>query len=66
MGFDVLGHSMNAVGDRVRARRTTARGVTIRAVEGVVRDLPLDPDRNTASVAVQALLEAIDPGHGSS
>lgn len=64
VGFDVLGHSMNAVGDRVRARRTTARGVTIRAVEGVVRDLPLDPDRNTASVAVQALLEAIDPGHG--
>src|SRR6185503_16199292 len=64
VGFDVLGHSMNAVGDRVRATRTAARGVTIRAIEGVVRHLPIDPDRNTASVAVQAMLEAIDPGHG--
>jgi homoserine kinase len=64
VGFDVLGHSMNAVGDRVRATRTAARGVTIRAIEGVVRHLPMDPDRNTASVAVQAMLEAIDPGHG--
>jgi len=58
------GHSMNAVGDRVRATRTAARGVTIRAIEGVVRHLPTDPAKNTASVAVQALLDAVDPGHG--
>jgi homoserine kinase len=64
VGFDVLGHSMDAVGDRVRARRTAAKGVTIRGIDGVVRHLPRDPSRNTAGVAVQAMLEAIDPGHG--
>jgi homoserine kinase len=57
VGFDVLGHSMSAVGDRVRARRTPERGVRIRRIEGVVHDLPLDPARNTAGVAVEALLE---------
>jgi homoserine kinase len=64
VGFDVLGHSMDAVGDRVRARRVPGRGVRIVRVDGVVRDLPLEPSRNTAGVAVEALLEAIDVDHG--
>src|SRR3954471_1757340 len=64
VGFDVLGHSMNAVGDRVRASRTAERGVRIRAIAGIVRHLPLDPARNTAGVAVAALLDATAPDHG--
>lgn len=64
VGFDVLGHSMNAVGDRVRARRTAESGVRIRRIEGAVLDLPLDAARNTAGVAVEALLELAAPGHG--
>jgi homoserine kinase len=64
VGFDVLGHSLNAVGDRVRAGRTAERGVRIRRIEGVVRDLPIDSAQNTAGVAVEALLEyaALDFG----
>ena len=64
VGFDVLGHSMCAVGDRVHARRTAERGVRIRKVTGVVRDLPLDPVQNTAGVAVEALLEYAAVDHG--
>jgi homoserine kinase len=64
VGFDVLGHSMSAVGDRVRARRTAERGVRIRRIEGVVRDLPLDPARNTAGVAVEALVQGAAIDHG--
>jgi|SRR5262245_245888 len=64
VGFDVLGHSMDAVGDRVRARRIAPREVRIAAVQGVVRDLPLDAARNTAGVAVEALLEASGVDHG--
>jgi homoserine kinase len=64
VGFDVLGHSMSAVGDRVRARRTAERGVRIRRIEGVVRDLPLDSSLNTAGVAVAALLEHAAVDHG--
>jgi homoserine kinase len=64
VGFDVLGHSVSVLGDRVRATRTPEPGVRIRAVSGVVTDLPLDPARNTAGVAVAALAAALAPGHG--
>lgn len=64
VGFDVLGHSMSAVGDRVHARRTVERGVRIREITGVARELPLDPARNTAGVAVAALLEYAGLDHG--
>src|SRR5262249_53634040 len=64
VGFDVLGHSMDAVGDRVVARRIAAREVRIAAVRGLVLDLPLEASRNTAGVAVQALLETSGADHG--
>lgn len=64
VGFDVLGHSMNAVGDRVHARRIAEPGVRIRQITGLVRDLPLDPAHNTAGVAVEALLECAAVEHG--
>jgi homoserine kinase len=64
VGFDVLGHSMSAVGDRVSARRTSERGVRIRRIGGVVCDLPLDPAQNTAGVAVAALLEGASIDYG--
>jgi homoserine kinase len=64
VGFDVLGHSMDAVGDRVRARRTSERGVRIVRIEGVVRDLPIETAKNTASVAVEALLDLVEIDYG--
>jgi homoserine kinase len=64
VGFDVLGHSVQAVGDRVTARRTETNGVTIAAITGLVKDLPLAAERNTAGRAVQALLEDQAPGFG--
>ncbi|TAK56373.1 MAG: homoserine kinase [Gammaproteobacteria bacterium] len=64
IGFDILGHTFPALGDRVRARRSAAAGVRITAIGGVVRDLPLEAAQNTAGMAVQALLEAVQPGFG--
>jgi homoserine kinase len=55
VGFDVLGLSMPALGDRVRAVRRSEPGVAIRSIDGVVRDLPLAAERNTAGRAVLAL-----------
>ncbi len=56
VGFDMLGFALAAVGDRVTVSRDDgADGVTIDSVQGVVTELPLDPDRNTASVAVRAM-----------
>jgi len=64
VGFDVLGYSASVAGDRVRAVRTRARGVRIAAISGVVADLPLDVERNTAGMAVAAMTEALDLDFG--
>ena len=59
VGFDVLGYSAAFAGDRVTAERTASRGVRIAAIRGVVTDLPLDAERNTAGMAVTAMAEAL-------
>jgi len=64
VGFDVLGHSVPVMGDRVHATRTPDCSVRIRDITGVVTGLPRDPARNTASVAVAALTDALQPNHG--
>ena len=57
IGFDILGHTVEAIGDRVRVRRTAERGVRIVAIDGIAGALPVEPERNTAGRAVQALHE---------
>jgi homoserine kinase len=64
VGFDVLGYSASFAGDRVRAVRTPARGVRIAAVRGIVHDLPVEVERNTAGKAVSALTDALDLDFG--
>jgi homoserine kinase len=61
VGFDVLGFAIDGVGDRVTARfdPDASAPVTVDRIEGVVTDLPLDARRNTAAVAVAALLESL-------
>jgi homoserine kinase len=59
VGFDVLGYSAGVAGDRVRAVRTPSRGVRIAAITGVVVDLPLDFERNTAGMAVATMADAL-------
>lgn len=60
VGFDILGHSFGAIGDRVRATRVAQRGVRIGAIEGVAEELPLEAERNTAGRAVQSLAQSLD------
>lgn len=64
VGFDVLGLSVQAIGDRVTARRTEQPGVRIAAINGVVKDLPLDAERNTAGMAVLSLVREQQLTHG--
>lgn len=63
VGFDVLGHSVQAIGDRVTARRA-APGVTIKSITGTVTDLPLDAERNTAGMAVLAMTRELQLDFG--
>lgn len=63
-GFDCLGLALRGPGDRVRARLAEKPGVKIVAVEGDGGKLPRESDRNTAGVAVTAMLQRYAPGAG--
>jgi homoserine kinase len=58
IGFDILGFSVDAVGDRVTLVRRAEPGVSIQAITGVVEDLPLVAEKNTAGQALLALIKA--------
>jgi len=64
VGFDVLGLSVQAIGDRVTARRVDEPGVRIAAITGLVRDLPLDAEKNTAGMAVLSIVRDQQLKHG--
>ena len=59
IGFDILGFSVDSLGDRVTARRTQAPGVTVKSIRGVVEDLPHEAAKNTAGRAVMALQSSL-------
>jgi homoserine kinase len=59
IGFDILGHTVEAVGDRVSLERIDERVVRIRSVSGVAGQLPVEPRSNTAGRAVQAMQSAL-------
>ena len=62
-GFDVLGFALATPGDEVTARLVPA-GVSIDGIAGDDGRLPRDAARNTAGVAVQALLTAVGERRG--
>ena len=64
VGFDVLGHSFQAIGDRVTARRIREPGVRIAAITGTVAELPLEPERNTAGMGVLSMVRELGLSHG--
>jgi homoserine kinase len=66
-GFDVLGFALSAVGDRVTVTRDDGDPVVrVTAISGVVPDLPHDATKNTAAVALAALIAARRLDHGFS
>jgi homoserine kinase len=59
VGFDVLGHSFQTIGDRVTARRLPTPQVRIARIHGLVSDLPLEPEKNTAGMAVLSMVQEL-------
>jgi homoserine kinase len=66
IGFDILGFSVDVIGDRVTVERTPQSGVVITDSTGVVTDIPREPEKNTAGRALLAMLQALNPGFGFS
>jgi homoserine kinase len=58
IGFDILGFSVDALGDRVTVARSRTPGVTIREVTGIAGALPLQAAENTAGRALLAMQAA--------
>lgn len=64
VGFDILGLAFEEPGDIVRATLRSTPGTAITRIEGDGGALPIDPQRNTAAVAAQAVLDAIGARQG--
>ncbi len=60
VGFDILGHAIEGVGDTVTVRRIDEPGVRIHAIRGTTVDLPLGAEDNTAGAALIALRAALN------
>src|SRR5690606_25230465 len=64
VGFDVLGHSFQTIGDRVTARRIPEREVRIAAITGTSEELPKEAERNTAGMAVLSMVRELELDFG--
>lgn len=64
IGFDILGFSVDAIGDRVTIERSAEPGVRILGISGPVADLPLDPQNNTAGRSLLAMIDQVRPAFG--
>jgi homoserine kinase len=64
IGFDILGFSVDVLGDTVTVKRTPNPGVVISGSAGVVKDIPRDPEKNTAGRALLAMQEVLKPKFG--
>ena len=59
-GFDILGFAIDTLGDVVRVKEKKEPGIQVVSITGDQGRLPLDPTKNTCSVAVQALLTELN------
>jgi homoserine kinase len=66
VGFDVLGHALDAVGDRVTVTRLARPRVEIEEITGCEEALPLDPEQNTATAGLVAMLRELSLPFGFS
>ncbi len=61
-GFDVLGFCLDTIGDIMKVSKTKAKGISIGTVKG--QEIPIDPLKNVACVAANALLKDFPANSG--
>ncbi len=61
-GYDVLGFPLEGLGDEVLVSRRNDSSLVIKEITGA--DLPINTEKNVATVAIQALLNALDENKG--
>src|SRR3954471_8690819 len=65
-GFDVLGFAVEAPADEVIVTLRPDSAIVIQRIAGDGGKLPLDPQKNTAGVAVESYLRALKSDQGVS
>jgi homoserine kinase len=60
VGFDVLGHALDAIGDLVHVRRLPERTVVLAEIRGMAEPLPTDPLENTATAGLFHMIEELE------
>ncbi len=63
-GFDALGFAVDQPGDEVILRKKNSPGIQISKISGDEGKLSKNPQKNTAGVALTALLEKVNPAFG--
>lgn len=63
-GFDIFGFAVEAPADEVILTLSNKPGVVIKAITGDGGKLPLESDKNTSGVAVEAFLKELDSDAG--
>ncbi len=63
-GFDSMGLAIDAPGDELRLELNSEKKICIRKITGDRKKLSYDPKRNTVSVSIQALLDALEINQG--
>ncbi len=58
-GFDIMGFALNEIGDEIIATKNDSGKLTISAIHGA-EGLPMEADKNVATIAAQALLDALE------
>ena len=58
-GFDVMGFALHGVGDEITVKRTPEQGLQVVAIHGA-ENLPMEADKNVATIAAQAFLDSLD------
>ncbi len=62
-GFDILGFAIDGVGDEMIVKKNDLNKIIIAPIKDY-EDLPTDPKKNVASVAIQALLDDLGSDQG--
>jgi len=65
-GFDILGFALNEPGDEIVLRKTSNGKLVISNITGDDGKLPLDLEKNTASVAIKSLMDKYEISQGLS
>lgn len=59
-GFDILGFAVNNLGDTVSVQFMDTPGLTVKSIRGDNGRLPYAVEKNTCTVAIQAMLRQLD------